>query len=245
MSQHEIDLAEPPPPSVAPVPADALVRPARVSSLQRDLVVAVAASVALTGASYGLGVTAGWIEGVDWLEAVAVATSYASTILCIRQRRANYVFGALSTAAYSVLFLGHGLLASALLNVYLTPQLAYGWVRWRRDAETRPVSWLVRQWRWIPVYLGVSVVAYLGATWLVSALGGRLAWADSAILAGSLLAQFLLDNKRIETWFVWVIVNLVAIWTYFMAGLVVAGLQYVVFLATAVLGFRAWQRSTR
>ena len=217
----------------------------RPSSPRRDLVVALVAAVLLTGASYGIGLLAGWIDGVDRLEALAVATSYASTILCVLQRRANYVMGAMSTAAYAVLFLQHELLASALLNLYLTPQLAYGWVRWRRDAQTRPVTWLVSQWRWIPVYLAVTVVAYLGANWLVDVLGGRLALADSAILAGSLLAQFLLDNKRIETWLVWIAVNLVAIWTYSMAGLVVAGLQYVVFLVTAVLGFRVWRRSTR
>lgn len=220
-------------------------RAARLPAARRDLEVAVAAAALLTCASYGLGLLAGWIDGVDWLEALAVVTSYGSTILCIRQRRANYVIGAMSTAAYTVLFLQHGLLASALLNLYLTPQLAYGWVRWRRDADTRPVTWLVRQWRWIPAYLGVTAVAYVGAIWLVGLLGGRLAWADAAILAGSLLAQFLLDNKRIETWIVWVAVNIVAIWTYMTAGLVVAGLQYVVFLITAVLGFRAWQLSTR
>lgn len=214
-------------------------------SAHRDLGVAIATASVLTCASYGLGVLAGWVDQVDWLEAGAVATSYASTILCIRQRRANYVLGAVSTAAYAVLFLQNALLASALLNLYLTPQLAYGWVRWGRDSETRPVTWLLRQWRWIPAYLAVTVVAYLAATWLVRTLGGRLAWADAAILAGSLLAQFLLDNKRIETWFVWIAVNIIAIWTYVTAGLVVAGLQYVVFLVTAVLGFRAWLRSTR
>ena len=115
-------------------------------------------AVLLTCGSYGLGILAGWIDGIDWLEASAVATSYASTILCIQQRRANYVFGVMATAAYAVLFLQHGLLASALLNVYLAPQLVYGWVRWRRDTETRPVTWLVRQWRWIPAYLGVTAV---------------------------------------------------------------------------------------
>lgn len=215
------------------------------SSLRRQLALPVALGVVLTGASYGVGALAGWIDHVDWLEAFAVATSYVCTILCIQQRRVNYVVGALSTAAYAVLFLQNGLLASALLNIYLTPQLAYGWYRWRRDADTRPVTWVLRQWRWIPVYLAVTVAAYLGATWLVQSLGGRLAWTDSAILAGSLLAQFLLDNKRIETWFVWIAVNLLAIWTYGSAGLVVAALQYVVFLVTAVWGFRAWRRSMR
>src|SRR5690554_3609837 len=132
--------------SALPVSGAASRRPAA----ERDLAVAIAAAVLLTAASYGLGLLTGWIDGVSWLETVAVATSYVSTILCIRQRRANYVVGALSTAAYAVLFLQNGLLASALLNLYLTPQLAYGWVRWRRDAETRPVTWLLKDRRWIP-----------------------------------------------------------------------------------------------
>ncbi|GIG20429.1 hypothetical protein Cch01nite_11530 [Cellulomonas chitinilytica] len=218
---------------------------ATTTARRRDLVVAVVAAALLTAASYGLGLAAGWVTRVEWLEALAVATSYASTALCIFQRRFNYVFGAVSTALYAVLFFRHGLVASAFLNVYLTPQLAYGWVRWRRDDRTRPVTWLSADRKWVPAYVGVTVVAYLVAAWLVGVLDGQLAWADSAILAGSILAQLLLDNKRIETWFVWIAVNVIAIWTYFTAGLVVAGVQYVIFIGTAVLGFAAWLRSTR
>ena len=225
--------------------ATAAVRNARISPRQRDLLVAVVAAAVLTAASYALGLAAGWLTGVEWLEALAVATSYASTALCIFQRRFNYVFGAVSTSLYALLFFRHGLVASAFLNVYLTPQLAYGWVRWRRDDQTRPVTWLVADKKWVPAYLGVTVVAYLGGAWLVGVLHGRLAWADAAILAGSILAQLLLDNKRIENWFVWIAVNVIAVWTYVTAGLVVAGVQYVIFIGTAVLGFAAWLRSAR
>lgn len=226
-------------------PAPTAHRTARMSPGGRDAVVAVVAAALLTAASYGLAVAAGWITEVEWLEALAVAGSYASTALCIVQRRFNYVVGAVSTALYAALFFRHGLVASALLNVYLTPQLVYGWVRWRRDDRTRPVTWLVADRRWVPAYLATTAVAYVGGAWLVDALDGRLAWADAAILAGSILAQLLLDTKRIETWFVWVAVDVVAVWTYVTAGLVLAGVQYVIFVATAVLGFVAWLRSTR
>ncbi len=228
--------------TAASTPAPPTARP---TSVRRDVVLAVGAAVALTAASYGLGLIAGWITDVEWLEALAVAASYACTALCIVQRRVNYVIGAVGTALYAVLFFRHGLIASAFLNVYLTPQLVYGWFRWRRDDQTRPVTWLLADLRWVPAYLGVTIAAYLGGAWLVRALDGQLAWADSAILAGSILAQFLLDNKRIETWFVWIAVNVLAVWTYVAAGLVVAGLQYVIFIGTAVMGFTAWLRSTR
>lgn len=224
---------------------EARTKAPRLTSAPRDIAVSVAAAVVLTALSYGIGMFAGWITEVVWLETLAVATSYSCTILVIYERRANYVIGVISTAAYAVLFLNHGLLASAILNLYLTPQLVYGWFRWGRDADPRPVTWLVKERRWIPAYLGVTAAAYLGAIWLVGALGGQMVWADAAILAGSILAQFLLDNKRIETWFVWIIVNVIAVVTYFSAGLALAGFQYVFFLGTAVLGFRAWKRSMR
>jgi nicotinamide mononucleotide transporter len=233
--------------ALASTPAEdrAALGDARATTVRRDVVGAIAAALALTWASYQVGLAAGWISAVNWLEAFAVATSYASTVLVIVQRRFNYVVGAASTICYAVLFYRAGLIASALLNLYLTPQLVYGWFRWRRDVETRPVTWLVREWRWVPAYVAATAAAYVGGVLLVRGFGGRLAWADAAILAGSVLAQFLLDNKRIETWFVWIAVNVVAVWTYFTAGLVVAGLQYVAFIVTAVLGFRAWYRSAR
>jgi nicotinamide mononucleotide transporter len=144
----------------------------------------------------------------------------------------------MSTAAYCALFWGQGLVASAALNAYLTPSLIYGWIRWHADADTRPVTHV--QARFVPAYLAVTVVAYVGAVALAGALGGTFAAADSVILVGSILAQFLLDNKKVENWLVWFAVNLVAIWLYVTSGLAIAGLQYVLFLVTAVLGFRQW-----
>lgn len=226
-------------------PATPTDRTGHVTALHRDLVVTLVAAALLTTVSYGLGVAVGWISEINWLEAVAVATSYASTALCIVQRRFNYIIGAVSTALYAALFYRHGLVASAFLNVYLTPQLAYGWFRWRRDDQTRPVTWLIADKRWVPAYLGVTVAAYACGAWLVGVLNGQLAWADAAILAGSILAQFLLDNKRIETWLIWIGVNIIAVWTYVTAGLILAGVQYVIFIGTAILGFAAWLRSTR
>jgi nicotinamide mononucleotide transporter len=95
------------------------------------------------------------------------------------------------------------------------------------------------------VYLAVTAIAYVGAVAIAASLGGTFAAADSVILVGSVLAQFLLDNKKVETWVVWFAVDIVAIWLYFASGLAIAGLQYVLFLVTAVLGFWQWWLALR
>ena len=209
--------------------------------LNRDVAVSFLVAIGLTGASYLVGLLFGWIDGVNPLEAFAVFTSYACTYLCVKQRRFNYPIGALSTAAYCLLFWQQGLYASMALNAYLTPMLVYGWFRWRADSDARPVTRLALAW--VPVYLGVAGVAFAAASLLNSALGGSFAVADSVILVGTIVAQLLMDNKKLESWVVWFVVNVAAIIVYFSSGLPIAGLQYVFFLGNAVWGFAQWRRA--
>lgn len=208
--------------------------------MKRHLTESFVLAAVFTALSYVIALNAQWVTSINWLEAFAVFTSYACTWLCVRQRRINYPIGAISTAAYAILFWQADLLASALLNAYLTPALLYGWYRWRADDQGRPVSRVGTFW-W-PVYAIVTGAAYWGAVQLSTALGGHLAWTDSVVLIATMLAQFLLDNKKIETWAVWAIVNVFAIITYWQAGLFLVVVQYVLFLVNTVIGFWAWKR---
>jgi len=204
-----------------------------------DVGQAVCLGIGLTLISYMIGFS--WIDRIDYLEAFAVATAYTCTWLCVKQRRINYPIGALSTAAFSLLFWRADLVASAVLNLYLTPQLIYGWFRWRKDTITRPVTH-VEPWT-IPVYLASTGLFFGGALFLVNSLDGKLAFWDCAILVGSILAQFLLDNKKIETWFVWAIVNVIAISVYAKAGLTITAVQYFLFLGNSIIGYNSWRKT--
>lgn len=207
----------------------------------RNVLEGTAIGAFLTALSYLVAFQFGWVDSVNYLEAFAVFTSYVCTYLCVKERRINYPIGVVTTAAYCVLFLQADLLASALLNAYLVPTLVYGWFRWKSDAETRPVMHVAG--RMIPVYLLVTAAFYAGAVAVVTAFGGSFAAPDAAILIGTILAQFLLDNKKYETWFVWMGVNVAAIYVYANAGLALAAFQYVFFLANTFYGLYEWNRS--
>lgn len=209
--------------------------------MKRHLTEALSVGIGATALSYLVALLLGWVQTVNYIEVFAVFASYVCTWLCVRERRINYPIGATATFAYAILFWQNDLMASALLNAYLTPALIYGWFRWREDAKTRPVGFVGL--RWWPVYVIVTAATYGGAVWLVSALGGTFATTDAIILIGTILAQFLLDNKKLETWGVWAVVNVAAIYTYFHAGLPLAGFQYVLFLANTIVGFIVWKRN--
>lgn len=210
-------------------------------SIKRDVTESLFIGIILTALSYSVGIAAGWVVKLNWLEIFAVFTSYSSTYLCVKERRFNYPIGAVSTAAYAILFMQSGLLSSAILNAYLTPTLIYGWIRWRKDSATRPVTHVAL--KWIPVYIAIAGIGYAGAALLSSRFGGAMAWTDAMILAGTILAQFLLDNKKLENWIVWAVVNVFAIYTYATTGLPLVAFQYVFFLANTVYGYMIWLRS--
>lgn len=210
---------------------------------KRDVAESIGIGIGLTALSYVVGLLAGWITELNWLEVFAVFTSYSCTYLCVKERRINYPIGAISTAAYAYLFLQSGLLSSAILNLYLTPTLIYGWIRWRKDADTRPVTHVAL--KMVPIYLLIAVAGYAGAAFISQQLGGAMAWTDAMILAGTILAQFLLDNKKLENWGVWAIVNVFAIYTYATTGLWLVAFQYVFFLLNTVYGYIIWRDSKR
>jgi nicotinamide mononucleotide transporter len=214
-----------------------------MSTVNKNILEGTVIGTVLTALSYMVALHFGWADSVNYLEAFAVFTSYLCTYLCVKERRINYPIGAISTAAYCVLFFQQDLVASAVLNAYLTPSLVYGWFRWKADSVTRPVSHVAA--KMVPVYLVVTAAAFGIATLLITGFGGKVVLTDSLILVGTILAQFLLDNKKIENWIVWAFVNGFAIYTYATAGLALAAFQYVFFLANTLYGYFEWNKSMK
>lgn len=229
--------------SISILPSIKDVLPNKDQNIKVHMSQGLAIGVILTALSYFVGFSAGWVETINWLEVFAVFTSYVCTFLCVVERRANYPIGAISNAAYALLFFQFGLYASAATTAYLTFALAYGWFRWKSDSVAIPVRHV--ELKWIPVYLLATAAFYGAAFLLVTAVGGTLAATDSVILVGTMIAQFLLDNKRIETWAVWATVNVFAIYTYGTAGLALVVFQYVFFLLNVFYGWYMWNSSMK
>lgn len=204
-----------------------------------SLVASIGLMAIIYGVSYWMGVEISW----NPVEIAAVWTSFVCTYLCVVESRLNYIWGVVTTALYSYLFYQSHLVGSMVLNLYLVPTLIYGWFIWGPDDASKKVEWV--KWKYIPIYLGATIATYLGALWIVTYFGGSMAPLDSWILIGTILAQYLLDRKKLQTWFVWVAVNLVSIYVYYNSGLYLVTIQYVFFLLNTVFGWAMWNKSLK
>lgn len=199
----------------------------------------------LTLLSYFVADLLGWADftHINPLEAFAVFTSYLCTWLCSQQTRWNYPVGIITTLAYSILFWQFELYALALFNGYLVLSLAYGFWRWGDDKDTRPVT-KVKGW-WHLGYVGLAIVVYLLLAIIHAVMGQEMGPVDVILAVASGVAQFLLDNKKLENWLVWIVINVVSIPFYISQELYIVAFQYVFFLAHAVYGYIEWKKHLR
>lgn len=200
-------------------------------------------ALGLIGATYALALAFAWIEPGEFngVEILAGVLNYAATFLCIKQRRAYAVIGIFGTAAWSYVFFSNSLLASGVVNIYLAGMLFYGWWRWGKDTNTRPVRNL--SLKWAPVYLIITAAVYAGAVWITMSLGGNFVFWDSAILVLTILAQLLQDQKVIQVWLVWTAVNIVGVVLYWNSGIFFAMMQQLIFGFANLWGWLDWRKS--
>jgi len=182
-------------------------------------------------------------DPINWLETASVFFSFGATWLCTRQVRFNYIFGIVSTILLSITFWQANLLGSMALNLYLIPTVIIGWFMWGKDSNPLPVQHV--KLKKIGLYLLFTVITWFGAVKTIEFFGGSIALLDGWLLVGTVLAQFLLDRKKIETWIVWILVNIVSVYVYWNAGLYLLALQFVLFGANAVYAYIKWNQSMK
>jgi nicotinamide mononucleotide transporter len=61
----------------------------------------------------------------------------------------------------------------------------------------------------------------------------------------SIIAIFLLAQKRIETWYLWILVDIVCVFMFFKKGIVFLGLEYIIFLGMATYGLLNWEKKLK
>ena len=186
-----------------------------------------------------------WLSA-HWTEVLGFATGALCVVLAGMRNIWSYPLGIANNVVFIVLFGTSGLYAAAALQVVYLAFGVHGWVHWVRGVE-RDRGYIsrtpARQWPWL-IAAGVAGTA---AVWwvLVSFTDSQFALADAATTSASLVAQYLLNRKRIENWFVWIAVDVAFAALAFAAGLWITAVLYLLFIVICAASWRAWRRVER
>ena len=78
---------------------------------------------------------------------------------------------------------------------------------------------------------------------IITYFKGAAPFWDSALTVGSILAQLLLNRKKLENWILWIIVDISYIGLYIHRGLFSTAVLYAIFLGIATAGLFAWRKA--
>jgi nicotinamide mononucleotide transporter len=143
------------------------------------------------------------------------------------------------------------------LQVFFFITNLIGWWRWAnpkpgeedKKKELR-VSYLRRS-EFIAIFVaGVGGTVALGLSasrlheWLplVFSKPSSFPYLDSWVTVMSIFATFLMIEKKVESWIIWILVDIVACYIYFSRGLILISLEFAGFCALAAYGLWHWMR---
>lgn len=179
-----------------------------------------------------------------------------SVWLMVRRRIWTWPVGIVSVLLYAALFYQIRLYSDALEQIYYLFASVYGWWRWRatRESTDGTQQIVVRYSSARAIVSGVLVTLALSV-----ALGALVADAhrlfpalfpekasfpflDALTTIMSFTAMWLLARTRIESWFYWIVVDIIGIWLYYVKEVRFIALLYLILLGMAISGLVSWLR---
>jgi nicotinamide mononucleotide transporter len=178
-----------------------------------------------------------------WIEATAVLFGLLCVWLTIRQNILCWPTGLVQVVLYIFIFYKALLYSDMLLHgIYVVMQI-YGWHHWLHGGQGKTElsvsvmsAPLLVKWFCIGAF-GTIIWGYLMANYTQAAAP----YADALIAVVSLIAQWLMACKRLESWLFWILVDLVAIAVYLYKSLYLTMGLYAVFLVLATMGYFRWK----
>jgi nicotinamide mononucleotide transporter len=184
-------------------------------------------------------------DAVSWAELFGFLTGAVCVWLTVRSRIGNFPVGIANSTFFLVLFATTRLWADSALQIIYIVLGFVGWWQWLRGPTTRTLT-VARAPRVTLAWCLVFVL--LGTYALTPILRGAHDVApfwDALTTCLSLAAQWLLNAKRVETWFFWIAADCIYIPLYTVKRLDLTAVVYVLFLAMCVVGLRAWLATYR
>jgi len=183
--------------------------------------------------------------GEHWIEIFGFVTGGLCVLLAARRNIWTFPLGLASNVVYIVVFFEVALYADMGLQfVYIVLGIT-GWIGWNRaraddnraatvNLPPRVIPFLV-----VALVLGTAILTFV----LVTFTDSSTAVPDAATTTVSLIAQFMLNRRWIENWFVWIAVDIAYIGLYLSKGLYITAALYLLFIGFCIYGYVTWRRA--
>ncbi|MCK0107985.1 nicotinamide riboside transporter PnuC [Flavobacteriaceae bacterium S0825] len=180
------------------------------------------------------------------LEILAVIFGVASVWFAKKESIWVYPTGIISTAIYVYICYQFTLYGDLIINIYYTLMSIYGWYMWTKLIQGEHIEITKSSKKDILKAIGIfiSTAVFVVCVYLYFNRFDRITdYFDTFTTGIFFAAMWMMANKKIEHWLLWIGGNIISIPLYFIKGLGFSGIQFTIFLVLAILGYIEWKKN--
>lgn len=187
---------------------------------------------------------------ISYVELIGTLFGLFSVYLASRANILTWGTGIVNEIFLFILFYQVQLYADMFLQVYFFVVTLYGWKEWKTKTNANNISEINFRNR-----ITIATAIVIGSILFGSAfksihlylpyyfkIPAAFPFTDSFVMLSSIVATILLAKKKIETWYLWIAVDLVCVVLYFKKGIYFLSFEYFIFLGLASYGLYHWKK---
>jgi nicotinamide mononucleotide transporter len=187
------------------------------------------------------------INSMSLIEIIATIVWLLSVYFTVKQNILCWPTWIIMVVLYIYIFYDAKLYSDAILQVIFLFMQFYWWYVWVyswKEKNKLPVKLIKNKLR---IYIVLWIIMASLAWWHFMNLktDNTLPYWDAFILYISLTAQLLLSFKIIESWILWIVVDILSIFIYYYKSLYLTTWLYFIFLILAILWLIEWKNQLK
>ena len=182
------------------------------------------------------------------LEFLAFWFGIISVVFAKKQNILVYPTGIICTVITMYLMYKVSLLGHILVNLLYTIISFFGWWNWSRK-ENNDLVVKVSKFtsndltKSLLIFFFIVFVAYFAHDFFATNFEGQIKELDILTSGIFVTAMWLMANKKLENWILWIIGNVITIPLYLSSDKIILSIQYIIFTILAIQAYIEWKKS--
>ena len=178
---------------------------------------------------------------------IAGLAGVASVVMFAKGRVSAYFIGFIQNFTYIYLSYTNRFYGEVLEQLFYIITMIWGIFVWKNhmDEETNNVKGKKFTWKqWLAAGI-ISIIGTIGMGYFLTSIGSAQPYTDAATNVFAVIAQLLMVWRFREQWFWWLIIDLLCIKMWFVAGNWSMVAMYIAWTINCIYGWRNWTKLAR
>ena len=182
------------------------------------------------------------------LEFLAFWFGIISVVFAKKQNILVYPTGIICTIITMYIMYKVSLFGHILVNLLYTIISFFGWWNWSRRENNELVVKVSKftsndLTKSLLIFFFIVFVAYFAHDFFATNFEGQIKELDILTSGIFVTAMWLMANKKLENWILWIIGNVITIPLYLSSDKIILSIQYVIFTILAIQAYIEWKKS--